>query len=69
MSFASGKVAPELSAEFPGLRLDWTALDARVRRRCRQGHALEVKEIQAGRQNYRQAQQCDGNPFQPQPNG
>lgn len=31
MSFASGLVAPELSAEFPGLRLHWTALDARVR--------------------------------------
>jgi DNA/RNA-binding domain of Phe-tRNA-synthetase-like protein len=31
MSFASGVVAPELSAEFPGLRLRWTALDARVR--------------------------------------
>ena len=32
MSFASGSVAPELSAEFPGLRLRWTAIDARVRR-------------------------------------
>ncbi|MBV9418096.1 MAG: hypothetical protein JO363_24140, partial [Solirubrobacterales bacterium] len=32
MSFARGSVAPELSAEFPGLRLHWTALDARVRR-------------------------------------
>ncbi|MBV8999830.1 MAG: hypothetical protein JO304_12265 [Solirubrobacterales bacterium] len=32
MSFASGNIAPELSAEFPGLRLHWTALDARVRR-------------------------------------
>lgn len=31
MSFAAGEVAPELSAEFPGLRLHWTALDARVR--------------------------------------
>ena len=31
MSSTSGVVAPELSAEFPGLRLRWTALDARVR--------------------------------------
>jgi DNA/RNA-binding domain of Phe-tRNA-synthetase-like protein len=31
MSFASGPVAPELRAEFPGLRLHWSALDARVR--------------------------------------
>jgi DNA/RNA-binding domain of Phe-tRNA-synthetase-like protein len=31
VSVASGVVAPELSAEFPGLRLRWTALDARVR--------------------------------------
>ncbi len=31
MSFASGLVAPELRAEFPGLRLHWTALEARVR--------------------------------------
>ena len=31
MSFASGRVAPELRAEFPGLRLHWTALEARVR--------------------------------------
>jgi DNA/RNA-binding domain of Phe-tRNA-synthetase-like protein len=30
--FATGAVAPELRAEFPGLRLHWTALDARVRR-------------------------------------
>ena len=30
MSFASGLVAPELRAEFPGLRLHWTALEARV---------------------------------------
>ena len=43
MSVASGLVAPELSAEFPGLRLDWTALDARpqasspdLRRRLRE---------------------------------
>lgn len=28
MSFASGRVAPELEAEFPGLRLWWTAIDA-----------------------------------------
>jgi DNA/RNA-binding domain of Phe-tRNA-synthetase-like protein len=31
MTSATGRVAPELSAEFPGLRLRWTALDARVR--------------------------------------
>ena len=31
MSFATGVVAPELSAEFPGLRLSWTELVARVR--------------------------------------
>jgi DNA/RNA-binding domain of Phe-tRNA-synthetase-like protein len=31
VSFATGVVAPELSAEFPGLRLCWTELDARVR--------------------------------------
>ncbi len=31
MSSASGTIAPELEAEFPGLRLRWTALDARVR--------------------------------------
>ena len=31
MSSASGRVTPELEAEFPGLRLRWTALDARVR--------------------------------------
>jgi DNA/RNA-binding domain of Phe-tRNA-synthetase-like protein len=31
MTSATGVVAPELSAEFPGLRLRWTALDARVR--------------------------------------
>ena len=31
MSFASGLIAPELTAEFPGLRLHWTALRARVR--------------------------------------
>lgn len=30
MSFASGEIDPELSAEFPGLRLRWTALDGRV---------------------------------------
>jgi DNA/RNA-binding domain of Phe-tRNA-synthetase-like protein len=30
MSFASGLIAPELSAEFPGLRLHWTELEARV---------------------------------------
>ena len=30
MSFASGRVTSELRAEFPGLRLHWTALDARV---------------------------------------
>lgn len=31
MSFSSGRVAPELRAEFPGLRLHWTAVSARVR--------------------------------------
>ena len=31
MSSASGAIAPELEAEFPGLRLRWTALDTRVR--------------------------------------
>jgi DNA/RNA-binding domain of Phe-tRNA-synthetase-like protein len=31
MSVVPGVIAPELRAEFPGLRLDWTALDARVR--------------------------------------
>ncbi len=31
MSSGSGLVEPKLRAEFPGLRLDWTALDARVR--------------------------------------
>jgi len=31
MSFATGLVADELRAEFPGLRLHWTALEARVR--------------------------------------
>jgi DNA/RNA-binding domain of Phe-tRNA-synthetase-like protein len=30
-SFSTGRVAPELRAEFPGLRLQWTALEARVR--------------------------------------
>jgi len=30
MSFARGLVAPELTAEFPGLRLHWTELEARV---------------------------------------
>lgn len=30
MSFASGLIAPELTAEFPGLRLHWTELEARV---------------------------------------
>jgi DNA/RNA-binding domain of Phe-tRNA-synthetase-like protein len=30
MSYASGDVAPELRAEFPGLRLHYTTLDARV---------------------------------------
>ena len=30
MSFTSGLVAPELRAEFPGLRLHWTLLEARV---------------------------------------
>jgi DNA/RNA-binding domain of Phe-tRNA-synthetase-like protein len=38
VSFASGIVAPELSAEFPGLRLHWTALDARVR-----GSSVEMR--------------------------
>ena len=31
MSFAAGLIAPEVSAEFPGLRLRWTALDTRPR--------------------------------------
>ena len=31
MSFASGRVAPDLSTEFPGLRLRFAALDAGVR--------------------------------------
>jgi DNA/RNA-binding domain of Phe-tRNA-synthetase-like protein len=31
MSFARGLIAPELTAEFPGLRLHWTTLEARVR--------------------------------------
>ncbi|MBV9338782.1 MAG: hypothetical protein JO243_23070 [Solirubrobacterales bacterium] len=31
MSVATGRIAPELSAEFPALRLYWTALDARPR--------------------------------------
>jgi DNA/RNA-binding domain of Phe-tRNA-synthetase-like protein len=31
VSFASGLIAPELRAEFPGLRLHWTELEARVR--------------------------------------
>lgn len=31
MSVASGFVAPDLRAEFPGLRLRWTELEARVR--------------------------------------
>lgn len=31
MSFARGVIAPELTAEFPGLRLHWTTLEARVR--------------------------------------
>jgi DNA/RNA-binding domain of Phe-tRNA-synthetase-like protein len=31
MTLRTGRLAPELSAEFPGLRLQWTALDARVR--------------------------------------
>jgi DNA/RNA-binding domain of Phe-tRNA-synthetase-like protein len=31
MSFATGVVSPELRAEFPGLRLHWTELEARVR--------------------------------------
>jgi DNA/RNA-binding domain of Phe-tRNA-synthetase-like protein len=30
MSFARGLIAPELTAEFPGLRLHWTELEARV---------------------------------------
>jgi DNA/RNA-binding domain of Phe-tRNA-synthetase-like protein len=30
MSVSTGLVAPELRAEFPGLRLDWTELEARV---------------------------------------
>ncbi|HET6869479.1 MAG TPA: hypothetical protein VFH80_26445 [Solirubrobacteraceae bacterium] len=30
MSFARGLIAPELTGEFPGLRLHWTELDARV---------------------------------------
>ena len=43
MSFASGIVSPELSAEFPGLRLHWTALDARVR-----GSSAEMRRRLAG---------------------
>jgi DNA/RNA-binding domain of Phe-tRNA-synthetase-like protein len=31
MSFAQGLIAPELAAEFPGLRLYWTELEAHVR--------------------------------------
>src|SRR5437588_1391978 len=31
MSFARGLIAPELAAEFPGLRLHWTELEAHVR--------------------------------------
>src|SRR5437588_12991892 len=31
MSFAPGLIAPELAAEFPGLRLHWTELEAHVR--------------------------------------
>jgi len=31
MSSVSGRVEPELADEFPGLRLIWTAVDARVR--------------------------------------
>jgi len=31
VSFAAGDVSPELRAEFPGLRVHFTALDARVR--------------------------------------
>ncbi len=31
MSFTRGLIAPELSAEFPGLRLHWTELEAVVR--------------------------------------
>jgi DNA/RNA-binding domain of Phe-tRNA-synthetase-like protein len=38
MSFSSGRVAPELGAEFPGLRLMWTAVHARVR-----GSSREVR--------------------------
>lgn len=30
MSFARGLIAPELTAEFPGLRLHWTEIEARV---------------------------------------
>jgi DNA/RNA-binding domain of Phe-tRNA-synthetase-like protein len=36
MSFASGRVAAELRAEFPGLRLQWTAVDATVPARPRE---------------------------------
>ena len=38
MSFSEGRVAPELQAEFPGLRLVWTAVEARVR-----GSSREVR--------------------------
>jgi DNA/RNA-binding domain of Phe-tRNA-synthetase-like protein len=31
MSFARGLIAPELAAEFPGLRLHWTELEVQVR--------------------------------------
>jgi DNA/RNA-binding domain of Phe-tRNA-synthetase-like protein len=39
MSFASGVIAPELSAEFPGMRLRFTALDAVLR-----GSSPELRE-------------------------
>jgi DNA/RNA-binding domain of Phe-tRNA-synthetase-like protein len=38
MSFSSGRVAPELRAEFPGLRLVWGVVEARVR-----GSSREVR--------------------------
>jgi DNA/RNA-binding domain of Phe-tRNA-synthetase-like protein len=38
MNFPSGQVAAELRAEFPGLRLRWTALDVHVRPSSRELH-------------------------------
>ena len=38
-SFASGRIAPDLRAEFPELRLHWTALESRVRGSSREARA------------------------------